>query len=553
MAVGGEYVHYRGFISSFSMKILVTGGAGFIGSHLTDRLITEGHRVAVVDDLSIGSRGNLNPDVVFYECDINDKKIERIFTQEKPDIVYHLAFNVNVPRSVQDPLFDARSLTGSINVFYQAARTGVQKIIFASSAFVYGNSERLPLTEQHPIQPTAPYAISKIAAENYLRFFRQAYNAPFVILRYATVYGPRQVGGAMADYMRKISAHERAEMYGDGTFTRDYVYIDDVVDANMLALAVPKDYPEPVFNIGSSQETTLNEVYAIIARHMGMPDNKPIYRSQRPGELERYAVSFEKARQELGWQPTISLHEGLTRIIRQKNTISLIMAVRNEKGGLMALMKEFNEMSDYPLELIFVEGGSTDGTYEELERLARLPSKHRVLILKQDGIGKKDAVVKGLRAMTGDYAFVYDADGEIAVEELPIFFENIKANSRLFLNSTRFKLPMQKKMHWLNIMGNKIFVILMSMMTGSRLTDPLCGLKGTRAGYYREMMRMGVFDNDIDRFAEFDQLFGAKRLGLAIKELPVVYRDRRYGASKVQRFKVGWQLLKRIGWEVVAA
>ncbi len=230
--------------------------------------------------------------------------------------------------------------------------------------------------------------------------------------------------------------------------------------------------------------------------------------------------------------------------------ISLIMAVRNEKGGIEAVFKELDRLKDYPLELIFVEGGSTDGTYEELKRLAQRPWRHHVLVLQQDGTGKKDAVVKGLKHAKGAMAFVYDADGEIATMELPLFFETLSQNQRLFLVSTRFKLPMEKKMAWLNRIGNKVFVMLMSVMTGAWITDPLCGLKGTWTENYRRMIDRGVFDNDLDKFAEFDQLFGAQRLGLIIKELPVVYRDRRYGETKVRRLKVGWGLLRRIFLEL---
>jgi glycosyltransferase involved in cell wall biosynthesis len=229
--------------------------------------------------------------------------------------------------------------------------------------------------------------------------------------------------------------------------------------------------------------------------------------------------------------------------------ISLVLALRNERGGVEAIFRDVEELADYPIEMIFVEGGSTDGTYEEIARLAALPWRHKAVLLKQDGIGKKDAVVKGLRHATGELVFVYDADGEIAGSELPKFFDALAGDRDLFLNSTRFRLPMVKKMNLINRVGNVGFVFLMSTMVGSWLSDPLCGLKGTWREHYLRMIEDGVFDNDLDRFAEFDQLFGARRLGLKIRELPVVYRHRRYGESKVRRLKVGWQLLRRIAAE----
>ncbi|MDO8664750.1 MAG: NAD-dependent epimerase/dehydratase family protein [Candidatus Liptonbacteria bacterium] len=297
-------------------KFLVTGGAGFIGSHLIDRLIKEGAEVAVVDNLSTGRKENLNPRAAFYEMDACDESIKSVFEKEKPDVVYALAFNTNVPLSVRDPLFDLQSVTCSLNTFVRAREYGVKKIILASSSFIYGNTDRLPVTEEHLPQPVSPYAIAKIATENYLTFFHKAYGLPMVILRYGTVYGPRQVGGALADYIRKISKGERAEMYGDGNLTRDYVYVDDIVAANLKALDVSDDHPSPIFNLGSNKEITLNALYAMIAKLLNAPDNKPVYRDARPGEMLRFAVSYEKAKRELNWQPTVALPEGLVLILK---------------------------------------------------------------------------------------------------------------------------------------------------------------------------------------------------------------------------------------------
>jgi UDP-glucose 4-epimerase len=297
-------------------KILVTGGAGFIGSHLVDELIKNGARVVIIDNLSTGRKENINPRAVFYLLDASDSKIEKVFNKEKPDVVYHLAFNTNVPLSVQDPIFDSKSITCSLNVFLNALKFNVKKVVMASSAFVYGNSNDLPFTENHKAQPVSPYAISKIASENYLRFFNKNYGLPIVILRYSTVYGPRQVGGAMADYIRKISKGERAEMYGDGTMTRDYVYVGDVVKANMLALNVSDGCDEPIFNIGSARETSLKEVYLAIARLLNDSDNQPIYLPPRPGEMMRFAVAYGKAEKEIGWKPTVALEDGLARTMK---------------------------------------------------------------------------------------------------------------------------------------------------------------------------------------------------------------------------------------------
>lgn len=304
-------------------NILVTGGAGFIGSHLVDALILQGLRVFVVDNLSSGKRENVNPKATFYEMNLEDRGLEAILKQEKPDAVFHLACNTNVPKSVQDPMFDATSILASVNVFHAAQLAGVRKIIFASSSFIYGNNEKLPFTEEHPFLPVSPYAVSKMASENYLQFFHQTYGIPAVILRYGTVYGPRQVGGAMADYIRKISAGTSAEMFGDGMLTRDYLYIDDIIRANLLALQLeaPAIDSCPVLNIGSETEVTLNDVYAVISSLLGKPENKPTYLPPRPGELQRFCVSYQQAKKTLGWTPTVKLEEGILRILKYKKLL----------------------------------------------------------------------------------------------------------------------------------------------------------------------------------------------------------------------------------------
>jgi len=301
-------------------KILVTGGAGFIGSHTADALIKKGAKVVIIDNLVTGKKENLNPEAQFYKLNIANPKIESVFRKEKPEFIYHFAFNVLVPKSVKNPLVDIDSITGSLNILKNAQKYGVKKIIFSSSGFVYGNTKNLPAKETEPIDPISPYVVAKNAVENYLRFFNKAYGLPYLIFRYSAVYGSRQVTGAMADYIRKLSAGQQAEIWGDGNKTRDYVYVGDVARANLLALNLPLDYPNPVFNIGTGFETTLNELYWKIAQLL-KKEPKPIYLPDRPGEQVRYSLDYSKFNRALGWKPTINFDKGLKLILRFQNLL----------------------------------------------------------------------------------------------------------------------------------------------------------------------------------------------------------------------------------------
>lgn len=301
-------------------KILVSGGAGFIGSHLVDKLIAEGARVVVIDNLVTGRKENLNPKAKFYKMNIADSKVEDIFRAEKPEFIYHFAFNVLVPKSVENPLVDMDSIAGSLNILINAKKYGLKKIIFASSGFIYGNTKNLPAKETEPVDPISPYVVAKYAVENYLRFFNKAFGLPYLILRYPAVYGPRQVTGAMADYIRKLSSGKQAQIYGDGTKTRDYLYIDDVVRASLLALEVANDYPDPVFNVSTGIETTLNDLYKKIAELLNKKAD-PIYLADRPGEQIRYCLDYSKIKQRLGWQPKYTLDEGLRLRLKAEGLI----------------------------------------------------------------------------------------------------------------------------------------------------------------------------------------------------------------------------------------
>ncbi len=294
-------------------RVLVAGGAGFIGSHTVDAFIDAGARVSVVDDLSTGRRENINPRVRFYQMATASPKLDSVFRREKPHFVFMLAAVSSPPVSVADPLRDIAGLTGLVNLLECSRLHKVKKLLYSSSGFIYGNTKRLPTPESEPFQPLAPYNISKFASEQYLKFYREHYGLASVVLRYSTVYGPRQLSRVIADYITKISQGKRAEIYG--TKTRDYIYISDVVRANLRAMEVNMYRGDPIFNIGSGRETNMADMYRMIAKMLGWPQNRPIRKPSKPGEVDRYWLDARRARSVLGFRARVKLEEGLQKTI----------------------------------------------------------------------------------------------------------------------------------------------------------------------------------------------------------------------------------------------
>lgn len=301
------------------VKFLVTGGAGFIGSHIVDALIARGGEVTIVDDLSTGRRENINPKAHFYKINIADeKKIDAIMRKHKFTYIYHFAYHSSVPRSVKDPLINMDDIRGSINVFQSAKKYKVKKVIFISSGFIYGNTTHFPTKETEPHDPCSPYGITKYAVEGYLHFYKKNFGLDFVIFRPAAVYGPRQVTGAMAAYIRDLNAGVPTEFYG--TKTRDYVYIDDVIDINLRAIRIPTSHPNPVFNVGTGSEESLLDLYKTLAKLLGKKQ-RAVQLTELPGELDKYCVDITKAKRELGWRPRVSFEDGLKKTLSSWNLI----------------------------------------------------------------------------------------------------------------------------------------------------------------------------------------------------------------------------------------
>lgn len=304
-------------LSQYMAKILVTGGAGFIGSNLVDHLINQGHELVVVDDLSSGKKSYVNQQAKFYKLDIRSTKLEKIFSREKIEVVYHLAAQIDVRKSVADPAFDVDiNIIGSLNLLENCRRFKVKKIIFSSTGgAIYGEAEEIPTTEYAPTYPVSPYGINKLAFEKYLNYYFQVYGLNYTILRFANVYGPRQFkggeAGVIAIFIDNAVKGLESKQFGDGKQTRDFVYVDDVVRALVLA----KDIDcRGEINIGLGKEVNLLEIRQEIEAALGEP-MKIKEEPGKVGEQRRSVLSRERAKAVLNWEPEIDLKEGIKRTI----------------------------------------------------------------------------------------------------------------------------------------------------------------------------------------------------------------------------------------------
>jgi UDP-glucose 4-epimerase len=304
--------------ASQTMRILLTGGAGFIGSHVADHLLERGHAVTVVDDLSSGKRVNVPEAAAFYESDIRTGCPE-VFEEFNPEVLCHQAAQMDVRRSVREPDFDAKvNVIGTIRLLQNCVEYGVGRVIFASTGgAVYGEQQTFPATEDHPQYPLSPYGVSKLAGERYLHFYHMQYGLPYAALRYANVYGPRQdphgEAGVVAIFCGNLAAGNASTINGTGEQTRDYVYVEDVARANILALE--HDAPAGIYNIGTGVETSVNRLYELLEEVSGR-DLAPRHGPAKAGEQLRSCVDPSRAGRVLGWRPETSLAHGLSETLR---------------------------------------------------------------------------------------------------------------------------------------------------------------------------------------------------------------------------------------------
>jgi UDP-glucose 4-epimerase len=299
------------------MRILVTGGAGFIGSHVVDECIAAGHDVAVVDNFwqhGGGRRANLNPKAKLHEMDIRDKDVHQVIGSFRPEVVSHHAAQHSVAISTADPDYDADvNIRGLVNILEGCASHGVKKVIFASSAATYGTPQYLPINETHPQLPESPYGITKMAAEHYLRYYAASKGLAFTALRYGNVYGPRQdpngEAGVIAIFTGRIISGESIRVDWDGEQRKDYVYVGDVARANIIALTQGKD---DIFNIGTGIGTSVNALHGAIASAVGR-DVEVVHAPKRSGDVRTCIFAIDKARERLGWEPATALADGIAK------------------------------------------------------------------------------------------------------------------------------------------------------------------------------------------------------------------------------------------------
>jgi len=306
------------------MKVIVTGGPGFIGSHIVDMLINKGYEVAVIDNLVHGKLENLNRKASFYKFNILDKRVSEVFNEVKPDLVIHEAAHINVENSIKNPMYDAEvNILGTLNILECCRMFGIKKIIYPSSAAIFGNPVYLPIDENHPLNMVSDYGVTKHTVEHYLKVYKELYGIDYVVLRYSNVYGPRQdssgEGGVIAIFCERISQGIPPCIYGDGEQIRDFVFVKDVASANILALESDKI---DIFNVCTNSKISINDLFGTLSGLQGSR-LEAIRVSPRSGDIRTSYMSYSLIYRELGWSPQYSLHQGLKETLEYyKDSIS---------------------------------------------------------------------------------------------------------------------------------------------------------------------------------------------------------------------------------------
>lgn len=306
------------------MNVLVTGGAGFIGSHIIDLLIENNYEVSIIDNLSHGNKQNINPKATFYNMDIRDRKVEDIFKKENPEFVIHNAAQISVPNSIVDPGNDASiNIMGTINILEASRKVNVKKIIYPASAAIFGEPSYLPIDESHPLEMLSGYGVTKHTVEHYLKVYKSLYNIDYISLRCSNVYGPRQdysgEGGVVAIFCEKLLNDEKPIIYGDGNQIRDFVFVKDVAKAYLMSI---KSEVSGIFNVCTNSKVTVNELLNTINSILHK-DIKADYTNPREGDIRDSYMSYDKINKIIGWKPEKTLIEGIKETLKYYNFIKV--------------------------------------------------------------------------------------------------------------------------------------------------------------------------------------------------------------------------------------
>lgn len=298
------------------MKVLVTGGAGFIGSHIVDLLISEGHEVAVIDSLVHGKMENLNPAAQFHHMDIRDKAVRKVFEDFRPEVLIHEAAQIKVPNSIKDPIYDADvNILGTLNLLEACKDFKVRKVIYPATAAMFSDPQYLPIDELHPLSMMSGYGVSKHVVEHYLEVYSKLYGIDYTVFRYANVYGPRQdstgEGGVVAIFCETMIKGVIPEIFGDGTQTRDFIYVKDVAKANVVAIHA---LDNSIYNCCTGVEVSVNELYRSIAGNLSF-DHEPIQKAPREGDIYRTYMTYKKLNDAIGWAPSYNLENGVAETL----------------------------------------------------------------------------------------------------------------------------------------------------------------------------------------------------------------------------------------------
>ena len=301
------------------MRILVTGGAGFIGSHLVDALVERGHKVVIVDNLYTGFKNNINPEAKFYQLSVCDQELTTVFEQEKPEVVCHQAAQTIVTRSTSEPMFDAeQNILGSLNIILNCLKFGINKVIYASSGgAVYGDPGYYPVDEEHPVRPLSPYGASKHTVEHYLQLYSSEYGLPYVVLRYANVYGPRQdpnsqYSAVIPRFIDRVSNGQPPIIFGDGEQTRDFTFVEDIVDGTLRLGVIPEAVGD-AFNLASETETRVIDIASMVNEITDNHSGVEFVARRDWDKITRRRASIEKARKVLGYEPKANMKDGIKR------------------------------------------------------------------------------------------------------------------------------------------------------------------------------------------------------------------------------------------------